>query len=145
MIRRIEAYSYRCLRSVQQSINPFEILVGSNGSGKSTFLDVIAFLGDMVDAGLEAAVERRTANFHDLVWGREGDCFQLAIEAVIPEGKRPLPNHDEIIRYESAIRLDVRTEKIEIARERAALFAECQKEYAYTTIDRSDNVTFCEA
>lgn len=142
MIRRIEAYNYRCLRSVDQSINPFEILVGSNGSGKSTFLDVIAFLGDMVDRGLEAAVEQRTANFHDLVWGREGDCFQLAIAALIPEDKRPLLNRHEIIRYQCAIRLDVLTEKIEIAKERVTVCAKEQTEWGHTTIDRSDTVTF---
>jgi len=67
MFRRIEARGYRCLRSVEQSINPFEILIGSNASGKSSFLDVVAFLGSLVSAGLEAAVEERTTNFHDLV------------------------------------------------------------------------------
>jgi len=69
MFQQIEARNYRCLRSVKQSVNPFEILIGSNASGKSTFLDVISFLGTLVSAGLEAAVEQRTTNFHDLVWG----------------------------------------------------------------------------
>ena len=32
MFTRIEARGYRCLRSVQQTINPFEVLVGSNAS-----------------------------------------------------------------------------------------------------------------
>src|SRR6266550_3427145 len=44
MFRRIEAYHYRSLKSVDQTLGPFEILVGPNGSGKSSFLDVIAFL-----------------------------------------------------------------------------------------------------
>jgi predicted ATPase len=65
MFLRIEAKNYRCLREVNQTLNPFEILVGSNASGKSTFLDVVAFLSDLVANGLEAAIETRTSNPHD--------------------------------------------------------------------------------
>ena len=125
MFRRIEASQYRCLRSVGQSINSFEILIGSNASGKSTFLDVIAFLGTLVSEGLEAAVERRTANFHDLVWGREGDYFELAVEAWIPEDRRvEVPFHGRVdtIRYEVGIRLDTATEKLHIAMEKATIY-----------------------
>src|SRR5437016_8357069 len=88
MFRRIEANRYRSLKAVSQSLRPFEILVGPNGSGKTSFLDAIAFLGSVVSDGLDAAVEERTANFHDLVWGREGDCFELGVDALIPEDRR---------------------------------------------------------
>ena len=121
MFRRIEARGYRCLRSVGQSINPFEILIGSNASGKSTFLDVVSFLGTLVSAGLEAAVEQRTSNFHDLVWGREGDSFDLAVEATIPEDRRASPHFlglPDTVRYEVGIRLDTLTGKLHIANER---------------------------
>jgi len=75
MFRRIEARGYRCLRSVEQSINPFEILNRLQRERQSSFLDVVAFLGSLVSAGLEAAVEERTTNFHDLVWGRDSDSL----------------------------------------------------------------------
>src|SRR5580658_10960512 len=109
MFRRIEARDYRCLQAVEQSLNPFEILIGSNASGKSTFLDVIGFLGDMISDGLESAVERRTSNFHDLVWGRQGDRFELTVEATVPEG-RLLENLPDAITYRAVIRLDTGTE-----------------------------------
>lgn len=48
MIRLIEALNFRCLRYVKQELGPFHVLVGPNASGKTTFLDVIAFLGRMV-------------------------------------------------------------------------------------------------
>jgi predicted ATPase len=119
MFQRIEARGYRCLRKVEQSINPFEILVGSNASGKSTFLDVIAFLGTLVSTGLEAAVEERTTNFHDLVWRRDADRFELAVEASIPDGHRvksaPVHSCADTIRYEVVLRLDTLTEKLHIA------------------------------
>jgi len=42
MIRRIEALNYRSLRYVSQALCPFQLLIGPNASGKSTFLDVVA-------------------------------------------------------------------------------------------------------
>ena len=86
MIRRIQALNYRCLRYVDVRLDRFHILVGPNASGKSTLLDVIGFLGDMVRDGLVEAVEKRTWNFQDLVWDRpKGDMgFELAVEIELP-------------------------------------------------------------
>ncbi len=115
MIRRIQALNYRCLRYVDVRLDgSFHILVGPNASGKSTLLDVVGFLGDLVSDGLDAAVERRTNNFHDLVWDRprEQPEFELALEFDIPETLRlklpEVPHESECFqrfRYEIAIRL----------------------------------------
>ena len=109
MIRRIQALHYRCLRYVDVRLDRFHVLVGPNASGKSTLLDVVQFMGDMVSAGLEAAVEKRTRNFQDLVWDRPGQDlgFELAVEFDIPaEVKEKLPRDKpfELFRYEIAIR-----------------------------------------
>ena len=109
MIRRIQARNYCCLRYVDIALDRFHVLVGPNASGKSTLLDVVAFLGDMVSGGLEAAVERRTRNFQDLVWRRPTTQlgFELAVEFDIPEDvKAQLPRDKdfELFRYEVAIR-----------------------------------------
>ena len=60
MISLIEALNYRCLRYIRQPLQPFHVLVGPNASGKTTFLDVVAFLGRLVSDGLDAAVNERT-------------------------------------------------------------------------------------
>ena len=60
MIRLIEALNYRCLRYIRQPLDSFNVLVGPNASGKTTFLDVVAFLGRMVSDGLEEAIDERT-------------------------------------------------------------------------------------
>ena len=109
MIRRIQALHYRCLRYVDVRLDRFHVLVGPNASGKSTLLDVVQFIGDMVSAGLEAAVEKRTRNFQDLVWDRpaQGLGFELTLEFDIPvEVKEKLPRDKpfESFRYEIAIR-----------------------------------------
>ncbi len=56
MLQRIEALNYRSLRYVSQELRPFQVLVGPNASGKSTFLDVVALLSDFVRHGLSDAL-----------------------------------------------------------------------------------------
>jgi len=67
MITRIEALNYRCLRYISRPLRRFQVLVGPNASGKTTFLDVPAFLGDLVSEGLNAAVGK-TARQIFVIW-----------------------------------------------------------------------------
>ena len=113
MIRRIQALNYRCLRHVDVHLDgPFHVLVGPNASGKSTLFDVVAFLADFVSEGLEAAVEKRTRNFQDLVWGRPRANlgFELALEFDIAPAlsERLPPWRRGSFRYEVAVREDIR-------------------------------------
>ncbi len=85
MIRRIEAWNYRCLRYVNTNMDDFHILVGPNASGKSTFLDVIAFARDVVLFGPEQAIKQRAANISELIWKGEGKYFEVALEVTIPD------------------------------------------------------------
>ncbi len=120
MITLIEAKHYRCLRYIRQRLSPFHVLVGPNASGKTTFLDVVAFLGELVANGPLAAVDKRTRNFHDLLWWRAGESFELAVEADIPERLRPLLRDPacDTVRYEIALRLDDHNQEISIQTEK---------------------------
>lgn len=100
MITQIEALNFRCLHHVRQISGKFHVLVGSNASGKTTFLDVVSFLGDLVAHGPEEAIRGRTQNFVDLLWGRQGDSFQLAIEAKLPDRLVVQGSGHDTIRYE---------------------------------------------
>ncbi len=129
MITLIEAKRYRCLRYVCQQLDPFHILVGPNASGKTTFLDVIAFLGDLLSNSPLHAIRERTSTFHDLLWWRSGDGFELAVEAAIPQKLRPLlrdPN-SETIRYEISLQLDEKSQEIIIRTEKVLLKAPAPK------------------
>ncbi len=122
MIRRIEALNYRCLRFIRQPLDRFHVLVGPNASGKTTFLDVVAFLGDLISDGLDAALDSRTNNFQDLVWGRQGDWFELAIEAEIPEvWARSFSGKFDTIRYEIKIGQNLDDNEVGILEERVVL------------------------
>lgn len=85
MITLIEAKGYKCLRYIRQPLERFHILVGPNASGKTTFLDVLAFLGDLLREGPQKAVEKRSRSLRELVWMGEGDAFELAVEMAPPE------------------------------------------------------------
>ena len=69
MFTRIQALRFRCLRSVDQELGRFMTLVGPNASGKTTFLDVIALLGDLMRNGGKVAdtVLERSADFEKLL------------------------------------------------------------------------------
>lgn len=122
MITLIEALNYRCLRYVRQDLGPFHVLVGPNASGKTTFLDVIAFLGRLVSDGLEAAISERASDFKDLVFGGKEDYFELAVEAVIPEDRKISHKKKfDAIRYEVRIGLDPDTHEIGILAEKGWL------------------------
>ena len=108
MITLVEALNYRCLRYVQVPLKEFHVLVGPNASGKTTFLDVVGFLGDLVSVGLDKALLERTPNPQDMLFGREGDRFELAVEARIPDEQRQSTANPELdtARYQVSIGFD---------------------------------------
>jgi predicted ATPase len=125
MISRIEVLNYRCLKRVDQALGRFHVLVGPNASGKSTFLDALAFLGRLVCDGLDAALSERTSNFWDLVWGRgqSDDHFEMAVEAPIPglDQMAILSSVFDTVRYEVSVGLASETKKVELLSEQILL------------------------
>lgn len=119
MITLVEALNYRCLRYVSQPMRPFHVLVGPNASGKTTFLDVIGFLSDMVSNSLEYALSKRTPDLLDLLFQRKGNQLELAVEAEVPEHIRQLAKipPDNIVRYQVAICLGEERKGFELAAE----------------------------
>ena len=108
MITLVEAVNYRCLRYVQRPLKPFHVLVGPNASGKTTFLDVIDFLRDVVSEGLDGALANRTPNPQDLLFRRRGDRLELAVEARVPDRLRDRTMRPDLdsVRYQVAIGFD---------------------------------------
>lgn len=110
MIRLVETLRFRALRSVRQPLKRFQILVGPNASGKSTFLGAVDLLGKLVDAPRDIAQPLRdlSPNFRDLIFMGQGGRFELAIEAAIPDGLRTRKDNGELngpeaVRYEIAL------------------------------------------
>lgn len=112
MFTRIQTRSFRCLKSVDQRLGRFRALVGPNASGKTTFLDVIGFLADLMRARGDVleAVRLRTSNFSNLVWMGTPGSFDIAVEAHIPSTileKLPEERQELVeVRYELTVGYD---------------------------------------
>lgn len=92
LIRRIEALNYRSLRYISQALREFEILVGPNASGKSTFIDTIVLVSDFMREGLDRAIlfsngssGGRAGKLDEIIFGGGTDHFELAFEMTIPD------------------------------------------------------------
>ena len=126
MVRLIEALNYRCLRYIQQPLKDVQVLIGPNASGKTAFLDVISFLGDLVEHGLMEAITSRAASIEDLFFRGEGDRFELAVELEIPEERREMLENSaadayRYVRYEIAIGVDPASNEYQILDEQVLL------------------------
>src|SRR5437868_269140 len=96
-IEQIKIGNFRSLQHVEfRNLTPLTALIGANGSGKSTFFDVFAFLSDCFSEGLRRAVDRR-GKFSDLrSRGSEGP---ISFEVAYREGRRIDGKAPGLIRY----------------------------------------------
>ena len=87
-IHALHVERYGLLGNVRVELGDTPVLVGENGVGKTTLLDVLRFVGDALEDGVSAALSRRGDRFEDVVWYGEGDHFRFAIELTIPKVAR---------------------------------------------------------
>lgn len=86
MIRSLTIRNFRSIRHLDRlELGRFHVLVGPNGSGKTTFLDAIEFLRDSLATSPREAVERRAPNFEDLTFNRQGGFIELQFEVEADE------------------------------------------------------------
>ena len=128
IINRIQVLNYGCLRYVDVPMDRFHVLIGPNASGKSTLMDAIKFVSDVVRDGVESAWMRRTSNFADLVWDRpenpQEQRFEIALEFALPDEVCQLLPADRaftLFRYEIAVGIDPETGRVSLLEERGDL------------------------
>jgi len=90
MISSVEIKNFRILRDIKQDLGRFNILIGPNSTGKSTFLDAIAFVKDVLNNGPKQAVEIRTSSFYDLLWDDNDPVMKICLELDLPQN---IKNH----------------------------------------------------
>lgn len=79
-IEEISVKNYRVLQNITlKDIEPFSVFLGPNGSGKTTFFDVIGFLSDCLTTNVRKALEKR-GRFQEVI---SRDCENQEIEIVI--------------------------------------------------------------
>lgn len=118
MISRIQALSFRSLQWIDQRLHRFQALVGPNASGKTTFMDVIAFLSELMRTrgSVLETVQNRSSTFENLLWLGKGTSFQLAVEAEIPATVRSMVIAEKQafshVRYELQVGFDTKENQL---------------------------------
>lgn len=55
-IKRIQVLNFKSFKKIDVVLNKFNILIGANASGKSNFVQILQFIRDLTDIGVENAV-----------------------------------------------------------------------------------------
>lgn len=124
MFTRIQANNFRCLKTIGQRLRPFCALVGPNASGKTTFLDVIGLLADLMKnrGDVLTTIQSRSADFRKLLWLGQGTSFEVAVEAEFPENVHKALGDGfqrfNRVRYEVEFGMDQTSNELGILRER---------------------------
>lgn len=90
-ITSVRVKNFKSLRDVHMKDIPnFAVLIGANGTGKTTFIDVFGFLRDCLSGNVQSAVRKR-AGFQQLVSrGHEGANIEIELKVQLDfekEGK----------------------------------------------------------
>lgn len=96
-IEQISVKNYRVLQNVNfKEIQPSSVFLGPNGSGKTTFFDVLGFLSDCLTTNVRKALEKR-GRFQEVI-SREAKSQEIEISIKYREAHK-----DPIITYTLAI------------------------------------------
>ena len=79
-IERIEIKNYRCFRNIAlRDLPSMTVVVGANGSGKSSFFDVFTFLKDALSQNAASAVARR-GGYRELVSRGQKGPIEISVK-----------------------------------------------------------------
>lgn len=104
-LRLVQVENYGPLQNVAVSLGRFQVVVGRNATGKTSFFDALAFLQDALRNGVaHACGARARSSFDELLWYRQGGYFQIGVEVNVPVKLRPLARFG-VLRYELRVGL----------------------------------------
>jgi len=91
MIKHIRIRNFKSLHDVSVGLDPFTVLVGRNGAGKTSFLQALQMLGWLVrHRSINDALESHNLGYNELVYLRSGDSkIQWDVEMSIPDPHDP--------------------------------------------------------
>jgi predicted ATPase len=85
-IEQIKIKNYKVFKEATvKKLTGLNVFVGANGSGKSTFLDVLDFLSDAMNTDVTTAINKR-GGFNNLVTNNQSDAaIEIELQLQIPE------------------------------------------------------------
>ncbi|MDZ4764380.1 MAG: AAA family ATPase [Chloroflexota bacterium] len=119
-ITQIHVKNFRSIAEIRADLGNLTVLVGKNGAGKSNFVDVLRFVTDALQRGLDNAITERGGMGRLRRWSKKGRPFdvvitlsflygEIKIEYTLTLGsqkrneyavKRESYRYDEIVQYE---------------------------------------------
>lgn len=89
-LRSITIKNYKALADISlKQVPPFMVVVGANGTGKSTLFDVFGFLRDSLTGNVRQALDAR-GRFQEVVTrGREGEPILIELQVSLDIADRP--------------------------------------------------------
>ncbi len=107
MIKRIEILNYKGFEYVDISPDSYNVLIGPNASGKSSFIEILNLLKDIIIDDAVPAIERNCARFDELVhnYNLNKLQFEVALEFELPDD---VNQEYQLARYEIALSQDER-------------------------------------
>lgn len=78
LLKKVSTRNYRSLADVCLELGAVNVLFGPNGAGKSTFLDVLGFIQECSERGVDTACAARGQGI-GLLWDGAGDAGSLEI------------------------------------------------------------------
>lgn len=110
-IESIRLKNFKVFQDVSvQSIPPFCVVVGANGTGKSTFFQVFGFLKDCLTYNVGSAIQSR-GGYHELV-SRGHEQENMSIEL---QFRMEISNVQRLVTY--YLEISCKNKKVEVARE----------------------------
>ncbi len=95
-IESIRLKNFKVFRDVHiQDIPSFMVVVGANGSGKSTFFDIFGFLHDCLKGNVRQALDKR-GRFREVLSRECGDDESILIEI---QYRMPIAGVDRLVTY----------------------------------------------
>lgn len=79
MITRLRVKNYKGLANVDIQFDRLNVLVGANGSGKSSLVDVLQFIRDALGRSLDSAILDRHGMSAIRTWSAKGQTFDVSI------------------------------------------------------------------
>ncbi len=94
-LKRVRIRNFKSIKFCDVTLEPLTVLVGRNGSGKSNFVEALAFLRDVIDSGAGDAVREHGGSSRVLSKGASAESLSIEAEFTLPSAE----GHDWWAKY----------------------------------------------
>lgn len=112
-LRRVHIRNYKSISEATVDLGPLTILVGANGTGKSNFVDALAFVGECVSESVELAFKNR-GGIGGVRRRSGGHPTHIGIRLVIDLADHQLADYSFEIAAEKGERFSISRERCQI-------------------------------